>query len=127
LKSDAYKFIDVDLSKQLLSYWQGGVKIGQYLISSGKEFSPTPKGTFTIFKKRAKVRMSWYYGPDNPRNYDLPNVPWVLSFKGPYTIHGTYWHHNFGHPMSHGCVNMRTPEAKIIYDWAPIGTPIIIY
>jgi lipoprotein-anchoring transpeptidase ErfK/SrfK len=71
--------------------------------------------------------MSWYYGPNNPMNYDLPNVPWVASFKGPYTIHGAYWHHNFGHPMSHGCVNMKVSEAKIIYDWAEIGTPVIIY
>jgi lipoprotein-anchoring transpeptidase ErfK/SrfK len=71
--------------------------------------------------------MTWYYGPDNPLNYDLPNVPWVASFNGPYTIHGTYWHHNFGYPMSHGCINMFTPEAKIVYDWVELKTPVIVY
>ncbi len=59
--------------------------------------------------------------------YNLPNVPWVSSFKGAYTIHGTYWHHNFGRVMSHGCVNMLTAQAKMIYDWADIGTKVIIY
>ena len=59
--------------------------------------------------------------------YNLPNVPWVASFKGAYTIHGTYWHHNFGHVMSHGCVNMLTAQAKLIYDWVEIGTKVIIY
>ena len=125
--SEGYKYISVDLSKQVLSYWQNGSLLGNFLISSGIKVKPTPKGKFTIYQKRPKVRMTWYYGYNNPLNYDLPGVPWVASFYGPYTIHGTYWHHNFGHPMSHGCVNMKTPEAKVIYDWADIGTPIIIY
>jgi hypothetical protein len=127
LKSDKYKFVEVDLSKQQLSYWQDGKKLGSFLISSGLSKTPTPKGEFSIYKKRPLVRMSWYYGRNNPNNYDLPNVPWVASFIGPYTIHGTYWHSNFGHPMSHGCVNMYTPHSKIIYDFVDLGTPVIVY
>jgi len=127
VKSSDYKYITVDLSKQTLFMWQDGLILNDFLISSGKKIAPTPTGSFAIYNKRPKVRMSWYYGPGNPMNYDLPNVPWVSSFKGPFTIHGTYWHHNFGHPMSHGCVNMYTPDAKLIYDWAEIGTPVIIY
>jgi hypothetical protein len=127
LKSKQYKFIEVSLKEQRLSYWQDGKRLGNFLISSGLPKTPTPKGEFSIFKKRPNVRMSWYYGPNNPNNYDLPNVPWVASFKGPYTIHGAYWHNNFGHPMSHGCVNMKNSEAKTVYDWVDIGTPIIIY
>ncbi|MFA6422136.1 MAG: L,D-transpeptidase family protein [Candidatus Buchananbacteria bacterium] len=127
IKSEAYKFIEVNLKTQTLSFWQDGRKLDSFLISSGKAGTPTPKGEFKIYNKRPNVRMSWYYGAGNPMNYDLPNVPWVASFKGAYTIHGTYWHHNFGHPMSHGCVNMYTPQAKLIYDWVDIGTPIVIY
>ncbi|KKP33488.1 MAG: hypothetical protein UR20_C0008G0008 [Candidatus Woesebacteria bacterium GW2011_GWE2_31_6] len=56
--------------------------------------------------------------------YFLPNVPFVMffandivpSYKG-FGIHGTYWHSNFGHPMSHGCINMKTEEAGLIYNW----------
>ena len=43
-----------------------------------------------------------------------------------YGIHGTYWHHNFGTPMSHGCVNMLTEDAGWLYDWASIGTVVYI-
>lgn len=80
--------------------------------------------------------------------YDLPNVQWTMFFYNKdipksrgYGIHSAYWHNNFGHPMSHGCINMRTEDAKLLYDWAsPVstgfstlatpenpGTPITIY
>lgn len=126
-KNQEYKFVEIDLSKQILYYWQNGRKLNSFLISSGLTKTPTPKGVFKIYKKRPLVRMSWYYGPNNPNNYDLPNVPWVASFSGPYTIHGTYWHNNFGRPMSHGCINMKNEEAKIIYDFVDLETPVIIY
>ena len=57
--------------------------------------------------------------------YDLPNVPYSMFFYQGYAIHGTYWHTNFGHPMSHGCVNLPTAEAKWFYEWAPVGTPVV--
>lgn len=118
-KYDYYKYIEVNLSKQTLKYFEDGRKIDEYLISSGLT-GATPTGTFTINKKIVATLMA---GP----GYYLPGVPYVMSFLGPYTIHGTYWHNNFGHPMSHGCVNMYTPEAKILYEWADIGTPVIIH
>ena len=119
-RSTDYKFIDVSLVKQQLTYWQDGRKLDTFLISSGIPSKPTPKGLFSIFNKRPKVNMVGV-------GYNLPNVPWVSSFKGAYTIHGTYWHHNFGRVMSHGCDNMLTAQAKMIYDWADIGTKVIIY
>ena len=59
--------------------------------------------------------------------YDLPGVQWVSWFSGDYSIHGTYWHHNFGHPMSHGCINATDGDAEFIYNWAPVGTPVYIH
>jgi len=82
--------------------------------------------------------------------YYLPNVPYVMFFENDkiaasrgYSLHGTYWHNNFGTPMSHGCVNMKTSEAALIYEWSNpkipdgknntrstsenLGTQIIIY
>jgi len=59
--------------------------------------------------------------------YDLANVPWTMFFYAGYAIHGTYWHNNFGHPMSHGCVNMTTTEAKWLYEWAPKGTLVVVH
>ncbi|MFA6296225.1 MAG: L,D-transpeptidase family protein [Patescibacteria group bacterium] len=114
------KYIEVDISEQWLKYFQDGRKIGYSLASTGNYGTDTPLGTFFIFSKRLSVRMS---GP----GYDLPGVPYVLSFLGPYTIHGTYWHSNFGHRMSHGCVNLPTPFAAQVYNWADIGTPVVIH
>ena len=50
--------------------------------------------------------------------YNLPNVPYVMYFYQDYGLHGAYWHNNFGHPMSHGCINERITDAKALYDWA---------
>ena len=57
----------------------------------------------------------------------MPNVAWVMYFNGDQGFHGAYWHNNFGHQMSHGCVNMPDWRAKVIYDWAPTGTDVWIH
>ena len=56
--------------------------------------------------------------------YYLPDVPYVMYFYQSYGLHGTYWHSNFGQPMSHGCVNLPTPEAEWFFNWAEVGTPV---
>ena len=58
--------------------------------------------------------------------YDLPNVPYTQYFYKGYGLHGTYWHHNFGTPMSHGCINMPTDQAEWAFNWATYGTPVIV-
>jgi lipoprotein-anchoring transpeptidase ErfK/SrfK len=82
-------------------------------------YTPTPIGEFAIY---SKVRSQTMSGP----GYTLPNVQFVAYFYTSYAIHGTYWHDNFGHPMSHGCVNMRDLDAQWLYSWAPIGTPVSV-
>jgi len=59
--------------------------------------------------------------------YDLPGVQWVSWFSGDYGIHGTYWHHNFGHVMSHGCINATNADAEWVYGFVQIGTPVYIH
>jgi lipoprotein-anchoring transpeptidase ErfK/SrfK len=59
--------------------------------------------------------------------YYLPNVPYVMYFHGGYGLHGTTWHANFGHPMSHGCVNLPTSEAEWLFNWAQVGTMVNIH
>lgn len=120
------KTIKVDISDQRLYAYDRGRLVNTFLISSGRYGYDTPYGTFSVFKKKPVTRMSWYYGEDNPNNYDLDNVPHVLYFKGPYTLHGAYWHNNWGHRMSHGCVNISLPHAEWLYNWAPMGTKVIV-
>jgi lipoprotein-anchoring transpeptidase ErfK/SrfK len=59
--------------------------------------------------------------------YYLPNVPHVMYFYGGYGLHGTYWHNNFGTPMSHGCVNLSQTDAEWLYNWASVGTKVVTH
>jgi lipoprotein-anchoring transpeptidase ErfK/SrfK len=65
-------------------------------------------------------------GGEGAAAYDLPNVPYVMYFYHDFGLHGAYWHDNFGHVMSHGCVNMRSVDAKVLFDWAdgPTGNTL---
>ncbi len=125
--TDQAKWIEVDLTHQYMRAWEyNKLYYGEY-ISSGVPGHLTPTGTFHIFEK---LRYDDMKGgtPGSPGYYDLPNVPWVMYFlQGGYALHGTYWHHNFGHEMSHGCVNMTIPGAAKIYAWAPMGTTVWIH
>ncbi len=120
------KSIIVDLSEQTMVTYERGEKVAEYLISSGTREFPTPTGEFEVYRKREKARMSWFYGPNDPNNYDLPDVPHAISYYGPYNIHGAYWHNNFGTPMSHGCINMSLPEAQEVFSFADMGTTVIV-
>jgi lipoprotein-anchoring transpeptidase ErfK/SrfK len=118
--SEGYRWIEVNLSTQMLTAWQGDVAVMQTNISSGVAATPTVTGRFRVGTKLTSQRM---VGP----GYDLPGVPWVMYFYGAYAIHGAYWHNNFGMPMSHGCVNMRPGEAQMLYNWAPAGTEVYVH
>lgn len=121
--TDDNKRIEVDLSSQKVYAFEGDSKVYEFTVSTGKWY-PTPTGEFRIWSKVRSQKMSG--GSKALRTYYyLPNVPYVMFFYndeiGKYRgfgLHGTYWHSNFGHPMSHGCVNMRTEDAKILYEWA---------
>jgi lipoprotein-anchoring transpeptidase ErfK/SrfK len=121
------KYIDISLSSQVLTCFDGGKAQFVTLISSGIARYPTPAGRFNIYLKKVSTRMKGFYGPGNPDNYDLPDVPYAMFFSGDYSIHGTYWHNNFGTPMSHGCVNAPTSAASWIYDWSPVGTMVYVH
>jgi lipoprotein-anchoring transpeptidase ErfK/SrfK len=91
-----------------------------FIVSTGNEDHPTIPGEYTINIKYVTDDMA---GP----GYYLYDVPYVMYYHNGFAIHGTYWHTNFGTPTSHGCTNMRTEDAHWLYDWAPLGTLIIIH
>lgn len=122
------KHIYVDLGKQTLYAYQGDTKVMETLIASGR-WGKTPVGNFHIWSKLRATRMSGGSGDDA---YDLPNVPYVMYFYHDFGLHGAYWHDNYGHTMSHGCVNMRPVDAGELFAWADgpangqPGTPVSI-
>ena len=58
--------------------------------------------------------------------YDIPDVPHTMYYQGGYGIHGAYWHNNFGTPVSRGCVNVAPNHAKKIFNWASVGTTVVV-
>jgi lipoprotein-anchoring transpeptidase ErfK/SrfK len=114
------KWIDVNLSQQRLVAYEGSTPVYWVTVSTGLPGTPTVTGQYHIYVKYLSQLMT---GP----GYYLPNVPYVMYFYQGYGIHGTYWHHNFGHPMSHGCVNAPTPDAQWLYNWAPVGTLVNVH
>lgn len=118
------RWIDINLTTQTLIAYQGNQAIYSALVSTGKAGTPTPTGRFRI---RSKHRYRDMAGGRGASRYHFRNVPHVMFFHGPYSLHGTYWHSNFGHPMSHGCVNMSRRDAEWLYNWASIGTPVVVH
>lgn len=110
------KWIEIDLSEQRLFAHEGEKIVYNFLVSTGK-WAPTPKGEFRIW---IKLRYTPMKGGDKALGtyYYLPNVPYTMYFYKGYGIHGTYWHNNFGQPMSHGCVNLSISDAEKLFFWA---------
>jgi lipoprotein-anchoring transpeptidase ErfK/SrfK len=114
------RWIDVDLSHQRLTAYEGQTVVRTTLVSTGLARTPTPVGRYQI---QTKLR----YDDMSGSGYYLPNVPYTMYFYRGYALHGTYWHNNFGHPMSHGCINLPTPEAEWLFNWAEVGTLVHIH
>lgn len=124
-EATANKKIAVDLSSQHLYAYEGDLVIMDFPVSTGK-WAPTPTGSFNIWVKLRYTKME---GGSGAAYYYLPNVPYTMFFYGEnasksmgYAIHGAYWHNNFGNPMSHGCINMKTEDAGKIFAWAEPAT-----
>ena len=127
------KRIEVSLDNQKLYAFEDNKLEYDFLVSTGLPWWPTPKGTFYPWIKLRYDRMIGG-SPEYGTYYDLPNVPWVVYFyndsvpkSGGYSIHGTYWHNNFGTPMSHGCINLSIEDAQKIYNLLDFDTKIIVY
>ncbi|MDZ8185989.1 MAG: L,D-transpeptidase [Nostoc sp. ChiSLP02] len=120
LQQSDKRWIQINLSKQRLIAWEGDKVVYGSAISSGKKSTPTLVGTFKIQSKFKKTRM-------RGENYDVPNVPYAMFYQGNYGIHGAYWHKKFGTPVSHGCVNLSPKHAKWLFEWASVGTPVVIH
>ncbi len=120
LQQSQQKWIEIDLLKQRLIAWEGKTPVYAIIISTGKDSTPTRTGTFAI---QSKYRLARMQGPD----YDVPDVPYTMYYDGGNAIHGAYWHNNFGIPVSHGCTNVAVNHAKWLFNWAPIGTPVIVH
>jgi lipoprotein-anchoring transpeptidase ErfK/SrfK len=114
------RWIDVNLTTQRVNAYQGKNLKNTFIVSTGTWRYPTITGQYRIYVKYRYADMS---GP----GYYLPDVPYVMYFYKGYGIHGTYWHNNFGTPMSHGCINLTINDAGWIFNWSSVGTLVNIH
>ncbi len=115
------KRIEVNLTMQTLMAYEYDKQVLKVTISSGipSKDTKTPQGDFHILEKDPAKHMGNGNLFADAEDYELPGVPWTCFFTTEgHAFHGTYWHDNFGVPMSHGCINMRTEEAKWLFRWA---------
>jgi hypothetical protein len=121
------KWVNVNITQQIVTAYEGAKPVKVTLVSTGKASTPTELGTWKIYWRLPKQTME---GGNLAAGdyYRLENVPFPQYFHmSGESFHGTYWHDNFGKRMSHGCVNMTTPMAGWLYGWASIGTPVWVH
>jgi hypothetical protein len=113
--------VDINYGVQSLSCFEGNTEVYFCRVSTGKGEGSTPltpHGTlgFPIWRKLFSIHMA---GGTNVDGWDLPGIGWTCLFVGEgVAVHSTFWHNNFGEPMSHGCVNTAPDDAKWIFRWA---------
>jgi hypothetical protein len=116
------KHITILLDRQVLLAYEGDRMVYYARAATGQPGFETPTGFFRTFHKRPTAHMVG--GADEFSMFDLPAIPWdsYVTDSG-VAIHGTYWHNDFGHPHSHGCINLSPQDAKWIYRWTQPGVP----
>ena len=120
VEPEGTRWIDVDLGDQMLYAYVDNTIVASFWVSTGLPNTPTPTGRFYVY---VKLLFDDMQGP----GYYLPDVPYTMYFYEGYGIHGTYWHNNFGNPMSHGCINMETGDAGWLFDWSYVGILVNIH
>lgn len=125
--STTSKYIVIDRSAQKLYAYNGEALFMEQTISTGIELTPTPRGTFAVYKKTPSRYMQGPLPGISDKYYDLPGVPWNLYFtQQGAVIHGAYWHDKFGQRWSNGCVNLPVEAARKLYEWADVGILVTV-
>ncbi len=121
------KYIDINIASQVMTLFENGSAINAYLISSGKRGMDTPKGSFQIHNKALRpwskahsLYMPYWMAITSDGKYGIHELPeWPGGYK-----EGA---NHLGIPVSHGCVRLGIGPAEYVYNWAEIGTPVIIH
>ncbi len=119
------KLIAVDLATQMVSAFEGSTMVFSVRCSSGGKGTRTPQGDFSTYHKGPSIHMTNQDEEGAANYYHLPGVPWTSFFTSEGdAFHGTYWHNDYGRPRSHGCVNLKSEDAKWIYRWCLPVVPL---
>ncbi len=121
------KWIDVNITKQVLVAYEGTKPVYTTLVSSGEAglgdpetSKSTKRGIFRIHTKYLSITMD---SKATGEEFELRDVPYVQYFENGYAVHGSYWHDVFGQPKSHGCVNLAPEDARRLFFWSEPQIP----
>jgi lipoprotein-anchoring transpeptidase ErfK/SrfK len=117
--------VEVNLSQQWLYAYEGDLLVFKAPVATGRDGFNTPVGEYAIYSKYDMQTMTGCMGGEC---WNVPNIPWVQYVVGGVALHGTYWHNNHGTGVrpSHGCINLRIEDAQWLYEWADVGTRVLI-
>ena len=107
-------WIDADLQTQMLAVYRGNEMLFVTLMSSAKSEYKTPVGLFQIYDKSTGWDLGSLEGADDA--YFMERVPFVMHYAPRYAIHSAFWHDDFGHPASHGCLNISMRDAEYVFN-----------
>ena len=120
-------WVDVSITSQTLVAYDGTKPVYVTLVSTGAagledphKTTATKRGTFQIHAKHVTATMD---GNEPGHEFDLRDVPWVQYFTEGYALHAAYWHDDFGHPRSHGCVNLSPLDARWLFHFTAPAVP----
>jgi hypothetical protein len=120
------KWIDVNLVQQLLTAYDGATPLRTIVITTGMAGWETPPGLFSIVHRVANETMnSGAIGAEN--FFRLDDVLFTQYFTDlGHALHFAWWRtkETIGRPGSHGCVNLLLDDARFLWDWAELGTPV---
>ena len=122
------KRIEVDISEQHFYAYEDDTLVYSFVASTGEPGRDTAPGSYQVLDKIPMAYASTW-------NLKMPywlGIYWAGTLENgihalPILSSGQkLWDGYLGQRVSYGCVILSTEAAKTIYDWAEIGTPVII-
>jgi lipoprotein-anchoring transpeptidase ErfK/SrfK len=125
--NEGEKWIDINVTRQVLVAYEGTKPVYATLVSTGEaglddptKTRATKRGIFRIHTKYLTATMdSRVVGEE----FELRDVPYVQYFTEGYALHAAYWHDVFGQPKSHGCINLAPEDARRLFFWTGPDVP----
>ncbi len=130
-RSHPGRWIDADLAEPtMVTAYEGDRVVFSAMAIRGISATPTPEGTFEIVRRVSDETMdSETIGipRDSPHGYLLKNVLYTQYFTADgAALHYNYWLGKFGYAGSHGCLGLNLKDARWLWDWAKIGTTVVV-
>jgi lipoprotein-anchoring transpeptidase ErfK/SrfK len=135
------KAIMVSVGEQALRAYQDGRLVLFTYVTTGRPELPTVTGHFSIYDKVTPWQFISPWPPGSPYYYPPTWIKYWMPFYSGYGLHDAWWRHDYGPGTNvygdgpgsseptgtHGCVNIPFAQTQWLWNWAPVGTPVIVY